>query len=90
MISETETMAAVNPSNLLPMHTKAGRALLDWTANDLAANSSVGISTVKVFESGKSVRDVSKQAMIDALEGAGVKLYNGGQPGARLIGNPNA
>ena len=75
----------MNPINLIPSHTKAARALLEWTAQDLAAKSSVGISTVKVFESGKPVRDSSKQAIIDAIENAGVLLYNGGQPGARLM-----
>lgn len=79
-------MAKVSPSNLMPQHTKAARALIDWTANDLAANSAVGVSTIKVFESGKAVRDASKQAMIDALEAAGVELLNGGRMGARLKG----
>jgi len=37
------------------------------------------------FESGRGASDKAKQTMIDALEVAGVKLYNGGQPGARLM-----
>lgn len=77
-------MAKVTGANLAPQHVKAARALLDWSAKDLAAHSSVGISTVKVFESGKPVRESSKDAMIEALDKAGVELLNGGRMGARL------
>ena len=82
-----------NAENITPHHLKAARALIDWSAQDLANNASVGISTIKVFESGKKVRASSLQAIIDGLEAARitrdgvtyrVELLNGGEPGARL------
>lgn len=78
-------MASVNHETMTPEHVKAARAFLKWNANDLAENSRVGVSTVRVFESGKSIRAGSRQAIYDALVAAGVTFQNGGQPGVRLV-----
>lgn len=78
-------MAKVTADGLTVAHVKAARALLDWNAQQLANRCSVGVATIRNFESGKRVNEESRQAMIDALEAEGVKLYNGGQPGARLM-----
>lgn len=78
-------MAAVTAETLTPQHTKAARALLDWTALELAEHCSAGVATVRQFESGKPVRQASREAIYDGLTGAGIVFYNGGQPGARLM-----
>lgn len=87
-------MTKVSADTLLPIHVKAARALIGWSAADLAANCCVGAATVRLMESGGKVRDASRQAIIDGLEAARidrdngvfqVRLLNGGEPGARLM-----
>lgn len=78
-------MSKVTIKNLAPVHTRTGRAVLDWTTTNLAQVCDVSDSTIKKFESGRGASDRVKLAMINALENAGVKLYNSGQPGARLM-----
>ena len=78
-------MAEVTAETLTPEHVKAARAFLRWNAKDLADACEVGVSTVRVMESGGTVRPSSLQAIFDALTGAGIAFQNGGQPGARLM-----
>ena len=67
---------------------RAARALLKWSAQDLANASALGVNTIrraKVAEDGMpSWRP--RSAVRDALEGAGVEFIeeNGGGPGVRL------
>ena len=82
-------MAGVTYKNLAPVHTRTGRACIDWSGKDLADRAGLTLAVVKRFESGRGAGDGAKQAMIDALERAGVKLYNGGRHGARLM-KPNS
>lgn len=77
-------MTSVTAETITPQLVKAARALLDWTAADLAEKCSVGVSTVRVFESGGSVRLVSREAIFGALISEGVVLQNSGKPGVRL------
>jgi len=70
---------AVTTKNLEPVHTRTGRACIDWNMSTLAKEAGLSLSVVLKFESGRGA------GMIDALEAEGVKLYNGGQPGARLL-----
>ncbi|MEN3974788.1 helix-turn-helix transcriptional regulator [Emcibacter sp. SYSU 3D8] len=52
---------------------KAARTLLDWSREDLAKASGVGISTVSEFERGdRATYEASKARMKSALEAAGV------------------
>lgn len=52
---------------LTPRLCKAARALLDWTALDLAEFSGVGVTTIRIYES--EARGISK-LMLFALERA--------------------
>ena len=68
---------------------RAGRALLRWRAEDLAANSAVGVATVRRAElsEGETSMTVANDAAVRrALEAAGVVFIdqNGGGAGVRL------
>lgn len=63
------------------------RAALNWTAQELAVNANVGISTVNRFETGQVAPIPATLAAIrTALEAAGVEFIpeNGGGAGVRL------
>lgn len=61
-----------------PDQCRAGRALLGWTVEQLAAAATVGTATVKRFEAGYSIRDGSRATIKSALEGAGLELIANG------------
>lgn len=68
---------------------RAARALLRWSALDLARASSVGVNTIRraeVAESGTSLTAANELAVRRALETAGVEFIdeNGGGAGVRL------
>ena len=68
---------------------RAARALLRWSAVDLAGESSVGVNTIRraeVAENGTSLTAANELAIKRALEAAGVEFIdeNGGGPGVRL------
>ena len=77
-------MGKVTADNLNAIHIKAGRACIGWRTKDLAEAAGLGGPLVRKFERTGSAGKQSKQAMIDALENAGVELLNGGRSGARL------
>jgi transcriptional regulator with XRE-family HTH domain len=77
-------MASVTAETITPQLVKAARALLDWTAADLAEKCSVGVSTIRVFESGGNIRPVSREAIFDGLKAAGAWFENGGAPSVGL------
>jgi transcriptional regulator with XRE-family HTH domain len=58
---------------------RAARALLDWSAQDLADHAAVGVATVRRFESGSIVAAASLDAMIGALRGAGISFIAAGE-----------
>src|ERR1700722_6552932 len=64
---------------------RAGRALIGWSQDQLAAASKVAKATVAAFET--TIR-LPQQRTLDqiqkALEDEGVEFLNGGQPGVRL------
>lgn len=66
-------MARAYQTLLSPEQSRAGRAWLDWTQDRLAQEASVGLSTIKDFESGKRlpVRN-NLLAVRRALEQAGL------------------
>lgn len=66
-----------------PNLCRAGRALLEWSAADLAAAASVGIATVKRFEAGDAVREASVAAIREALERGGLAFIAAGASGGR-------
>jgi transcriptional regulator with XRE-family HTH domain len=68
---------------------RAARALLRWSAGDLAERSSLGVATIRRAEAQDgliSATPANIRAMRTALEDAGVQLIpqNGGGPGVRL------
>jgi hypothetical protein len=68
---------------------RSGRALLRWSAEDLARASRVGLTTIRraeLTESATSLTAANDQAIRAALENAGVEFIdeNGGGPGVRL------
>jgi hypothetical protein len=71
---------------LTPEMCRAARALLDWTPQQLASAAVLGSATVKRFESGCIVRMSSVEAMLQALQGAGLEFIPAG--GRSLHGGP--
>src|ERR1700745_1784581 len=67
---------------------RAARALLRWSADELAGAAKVGVATVRRAErtDGKpSMTEANKEAIHRALESAGVEFINeDGGPGVRL------
>ena len=68
---------------------RAGRALLKWSADDLARESALGVNTVRRAEGAgdtTSLTAANDLAVRHALEAAGVEFIdeNGGGPGVRL------
>jgi hypothetical protein len=61
-----------------PQLCRAARALLGWSAFDLAGASGLGVTTVKRFEAGALVRKGSVFAMQEALQGAGLEFIPAG------------
>jgi hypothetical protein len=68
---------------------RAARALLRWSALDLANASKVGVATIRrveVMDGPIPVTPANEAALRSALEAAGVEFIdeNGGGPGVRL------
>ena len=68
---------------------RSGRALIRWSAEDLARASAVGVTTIRraeLTESETSMTVANDLAVRHALEAAGVEFIdaNGGGPGVRL------
>ncbi|WP_109672826.1 helix-turn-helix domain-containing protein [Mesorhizobium loti] len=68
---------------------RAARALLRWSAKDLADAASLGVATVRRAESDDgipSITSANRKAIRTALEAAGIEFIpeNGGGPGVRL------
>ena len=68
---------------------RAARALLRWSAADLAKQAALGTNTIRraeVAEDGTSLTAANDLAVRRALETAGVEFIdeNGGGPGVRL------
>ena len=58
---------------------RAGRALLKWSAKDLAREAGIGIATVQRFEAGGDALQSSVDAMRSAMEKAGLEFIGPGQ-----------
>jgi hypothetical protein len=68
---------------------RSARALIRWSAEDLARSSAVGLTTIRraeLTENGTSMTTANDLAVRRALEEAGVEFIdeNGGGPGVRL------
>ena len=72
---------------LLPAQCRAGRALIEWTIDDLARASAVPAAVIADFETGRTpVEPESIDAIAAALEHGGVRFIpeGGGGAGVRL------
>jgi ribosome-binding protein aMBF1 (putative translation factor) len=74
---------------LISAQIRAARALVRWSAEDLARNSSVGVTTIRraeLTDNETSMTVANDLAVRRALEAAGVEFIdeNGGGPGVRL------
>ena len=70
-----------------PAQTRAARALLNWSQEQLAEKASVSVTTLRNYERGATVAMTNNlNAMRGALEAAGVVFIpeNGGGAGVRL------
>ena len=70
-----------------PSQCRAARGLLDWSQQDLADQSEVGIVTVRQLEGGiHKPRRATLRVIRQAFESAGVEFIdeNGGGAGVRL------
>jgi transcriptional regulator with XRE-family HTH domain len=64
---------------LTPRLCKAARALLNWTAVDLAEYSGVSVTTIRIYES--EARDISKLTLVSVVRtftDAGIEFLPGG------------
>jgi ribosome-binding protein aMBF1 (putative translation factor) len=62
-----------------PEQSRAARAWLDWSQDELAAKANVSLSTVRDFEKGRRVPIANNlAAMTTALEQAGVAFVDDG------------
>ena len=76
-------------TTLVSAQIRAARALLRWSAVDLARQSRLGVNTIRraeVADQGISLTAANELAIRSALETAGVEFIdeNGGGPGVRL------
>lgn len=71
---------------LTPEMGRAARALLNWKPEELAAAAGLGAATVRRFERGGIVRGSSVEAMLLALQSAGLEFIAAG--GKSLDGGP--
>ncbi len=70
---------------ILPAQSRAGRALLNWSRDELAAKGGVPARTVADFELGNTApQRRTLSAIRAALEQAGVVFTNGDEPGVKL------
>ena len=77
------------PSPLTGAQIRAARALIRWSAEDLARSSAVGLTTIRraeLTEAHTSLTTANDLAIRRALETAGIEFIaeNGGGPGVRL------
>jgi ribosome-binding protein aMBF1 (putative translation factor) len=70
---------------MTPAQSRAARALLHWSQLQLANAAKISEGTLRNFEAGRSVPIANTlHALRAALEAAGVKFTNGGEPGIKL------
>jgi hypothetical protein len=67
------------PVKLTVEQCRAGRALLNWSAADLASIADLSVITVKRFEGGQAVAASSLAKIADTLTSAGVLLIGDGE-----------
>ena len=70
------------PPEMTPEQSRAARAWLEWSQQELASAAGVSLSTVRDYEKGRTVPiQATLAAMRTALEAQGIEIVN---DGARL------
>jgi len=70
---------------ITPRQTRAARAMVGWSRQDLADRALVSLSTVRrIEEGGSDIRVSSLESVRKALEAAGVEFSNRGDNGVRM------
>jgi transcriptional regulator with XRE-family HTH domain len=83
-------MVNIRPSDapkIRGFQIRAARAVLRWTAAELAKRTKLGIMTIRRAEAVDGpvpITDANAEAIARALEAAGIELINGDAPGVRL------
>ena len=79
---------AARPEAITGNQLKAARALLGMHQSDLARDAQLNVNTIRHMESSGSDpnpgRPSNINAVLEALEAAGIEFLNGGSPGVRL------
>lgn len=78
---------STDKSQITGLQIRAARAILRWRAEDLAEHSKLGVATVRRAEAADgpvSITPANAEAIVRALEAAGVEFTNGDAPGVRL------
>lgn len=63
---------------LTPEMCRAARALLNWEVDELAAAAELATATVRRFEAGGVVEPRTVEALLQALDSAGIELIAAG------------
>lgn len=74
---------------MAPEHSRAARAWLGWSQQDLADRAKVGLSTVKDFEAGKRTPIANNLAAMHAAltaEGIAMDFHKDGKPKGITVG----
>jgi transcriptional regulator with XRE-family HTH domain len=69
------------------IHIRAARAILRWSAEELAKRTKLGITTIRRAEAADGpvpLTVANAETIIRTLEAAGIDLINGDAPGVRL------
>ncbi len=69
------------------LQIRAARALLRWTADDLARRTKLGIMTIRRAEAADGLVPITvanAETIVRTLEAAGIEFLNGNAPGVRL------
>ena len=82
-------MQSSDKKTITSSQIRAARALLKWTAQDVADAANVGVATVRRAEKEENEMNITianRLAIKAALEAAGIEFItqNGGGPGVRL------
>ena len=80
----------MGPKQLTSAQIRAGRALIRWSAEDLARETTLSVATIRraeLMQDETSMTAANDLAVRRALEAAGVEFIdeNGGGPGVRLL-----
>lgn len=86
-------MISYDKKRITGAQLRAARALLRWSAEELAERAKIGVATVRRAEGADGpvvMTAANEDALVRVIEAAGVEFIpeNGGGPGARLRNRP--